>query len=131
MNSTLTVSSEYGNVVRINPSELHFADPEFFNDIYCNAQKKRDKWDWMVNGLFINKSLFGTVSHDLHRERRAALNNLFSKAQVRKQQKDVQRCVDIMLERMRVAGQNREVIDLKVAFAAFTAGTPCNHGNLF
>ncbi|OSS48490.1 hypothetical protein B5807_07931 [Epicoccum nigrum] len=111
----------YGNVVRINPSELHFADPEFFNDIYCNAQKKRDKWDWMVNGLFINKSLFGTVSHDLHRERRAALNNLFSKAQVRKQQKDVQRCVDIMLERMRVAGQNREVIDLKVAFAAFTA----------
>ena len=77
----------------------------------------------MVNGLFINKSLFGTVSHDLHRERRAALNKLFSKAQVRKQQKDVQRCVDIMLERMRVAGENREVIDLKVAFAAFTAGT--------
>ena len=114
---------KYGNIVRINPSEVHIADPEFFSEIYCNAQKKRDKWSWMVSGLFINKSLFGTVSHELHRERRAALNPLFSKSQVRKRQEDIQKRVDTLLERLRTAGQNKGIIDLKIAFAAFTAGT--------
>ncbi|KAF2177011.1 cytochrome P450, partial [Zopfia rhizophila CBS 207.26] len=117
---------QYGNIVRINPSEVHFADPDFFNEIYCGANKKRTKWEWMTSGLFINHSIFGTVPHDLHRERRAAVSSLFSKAQVRRQQGDIQERVDTMLERLKIAGENGKIIDLKVAFPAFTADVAMN-----
>jgi hypothetical protein len=35
-----------GDVVRINPYEIHVNNPEYFHMIYSNSSRKTDKWEW-------------------------------------------------------------------------------------
>lgn len=113
----------YGPIVRINPHEIHVSTPEFFNTIYSGGHTKRDKWGWALKGFGIDFSVLSTIPHDLHRTRRAALNPLFSKAKIRQMQPVIQERVDAVLDRLDGFKKNGEVVNLKLAFAAFTAGS--------
>jgi cytochrome P450 len=112
---------KYGPIVRINPYEVHVSDPEFFNTIYSQTEK-RDAWHWRKKGFGIDVSTLTTLEHDLHRKRRSALNPLFSKQRIVKLQPVIQYSVDALVERVRLCGMTNEIIDLKVGFAALTAG---------
>ncbi|KAI0410652.1 putative flavonoid 3-hydroxylase [Xylaria grammica] len=71
----------YGPIVRINPHELHVSDPEWLDTIFCSPKHgHRDKYapSALLTGL--PKGVFGTIPHQIHRKRRAAINPLFSKA---------------------------------------------------
>ena len=72
-----------GPIVRINPHELHIIDPDFYDELYgVGSAKKLDKYDQWVKLAGAPGSTFSTVSHDVHRTRRGALNPFFSKRSV-------------------------------------------------
>ncbi|PGH19327.1 hypothetical protein AJ80_04080 [Polytolypa hystricis UAMH7299] len=115
-----SLHDQYGPIVRINPDEVHFIDPDAYKLVYSGANKKRDKWVLFTRGFGIDNSLFSTNPHELHRGRRAALNSLFSKQQVRKMQPTIQERADAMLDRLKGFRDDGGVINLKYASAAFT-----------
>lgn len=121
---------KYGPIIRINPHEIHVSTSEFFNTIYSGGHTKRDKWGWALKGFGIDFSVLSTVQHDLHRTRRAALNPLFSKAKIRQMQPVIQERVGALLNRLDGFNKNGEVVKLKLAFAAFTAGSNFSRGVL-
>lgn len=58
---------------------MSIADPDFFNTIYAPGPgHKRDKNPKHNRALGVNSSIGGSVSQELHRKRREALNPFFS-----------------------------------------------------
>jgi cytochrome P450 len=74
--------ARYGPIVRINPDELHVADPDFYNVLYTTgaAYDKPVKFEARFGVPF---SLMATASGQVHKVRRAAVSPLFAKARVR------------------------------------------------
>ena len=107
--------------MRINPYELHINDPEFYDEVYSGPSKRRDKWQWFYK-LFGNTttSMFGTLPHDLHRQRRAALNPYFSKQSVTRLTPVIQSLVDALCGRFRDAQKSGESVNLGVAYCGLT-----------
>lgn len=73
-----------GPVVRINPYELHVNDVQFYDEIYASGPRRRDKYEWQVKSGNSAKAMGFTISHNLHRLRRAAVDPYFSKRNVLK-----------------------------------------------
>ena len=65
-------------------------------------------------------SSFGAVSHDLHRLRRSALNQFFSKRSVQQMEWLIMDKVDLLSQRFEAAIKTQEVIRLDVAYMALT-----------
>lgn len=120
----------YGPIIRINPQEVHIADPDFYDIVHTGASHKRDKWAWFCNQFGIPDSAFATVKHDVHRMRRAALNPFFSKAKVRSLQPLIQDVAHQLLTRLDEFKHNGEHLTLSLAYAALTNGIS-SHNHLF
>lgn len=118
---------KYGPVVRVNPHELHVLDPDFYEVLYAGGGQKRDRDPWHTNSLAVEKSILGTVSHDLHRNRRAALSPFFSMASTRRLQPVVEERVDMLIKRLMGLKDSGKVVNLLHAFSAFSNGTSCSH----
>ena len=89
-----------GPIVRINPHELHIIDPEFYDELYgVGSAKKLDKYDQWVKLSGAPSSTFSTVSHDIHRTRRGALNPFFSKRSVQQLEPLIRSKVEKLSER--------------------------------
>ena len=112
---------KYGPIIRINPEEIHVADPEFFNEIYSQTEK-RDVWGWQRKGFGTSASTLTTLEHEHHRKRRAAWNPVFAKQRIVRLQPAMEERLDALLKRIRECGEKGEVINLKYGFAAFSAG---------
>jgi hypothetical protein len=65
-------------------------------------------------------SMLGTLSHDHHRLRRAALNPYFSKQSVRKLEPMIAEKIEKLCRRLHQAWETGEVINLRYAYAALT-----------
>ncbi|KAL0256814.1 hypothetical protein SLS55_007623 [Diplodia seriata] len=109
---------EYGPIIRINPDEIHIADPDFYDTVYAGSGRKRDKWDWITRSFGVDESLIGTLGHDQHRIRRAALSPYFSKQSVRALQPLIDRNMAILLGRLGEFAGSGEPLKLDDAFAA-------------
>lgn len=48
----LRLHEEYGDVIRINPWEVHVLDPDFHNDLYGGASRPRDKWEFYAKQVW-------------------------------------------------------------------------------
>ncbi|KAI0543191.1 putative cytochrome P450 [Xylaria digitata] len=81
MEEITKMHQKYGPIVRINPHEIHICDSTWLDTLYTGpAYGKRDKYPPTAYMTGTPRGIFGTVSHDLHRLRRSAINPLFSKS---------------------------------------------------
>ncbi|EXJ84137.1 hypothetical protein A1O3_04804 [Capronia epimyces CBS 606.96] len=114
---------KYGPIIRINPHEIHVYDPAFYDDLYTNPPRKRDKYQWWVNLASAEGSGFSTLAHDLHRLRRSVLNPYFSKANIVRLEPVIMARIEKLSKRLAVAASGDEVVRLDVALMALTTDT--------
>ncbi|KIW25414.1 hypothetical protein, variant [Cladophialophora immunda] len=120
----LDLHKQYGPVVRINPRELHFYPPQFYEEIYAGPTRRRDRWERYTQGFGMPGAGASTNPHDLHKARRAALSPYFSMQSVRKLQGVIEEKADLLMARFREFGDMRKEdarkpLNLEVAFAAY------------
>ncbi|OIW31159.1 cytochrome P450 [Coniochaeta ligniaria NRRL 30616] len=113
----IRLHAQYGPIIRINPSEIHIGDPDFYAEVYASGTRRREKWRFFTKQFGADDSALSTVDHELHRTRRAAVAPFFSTQSVRRLQPVVEERVDALLHRLR---GTRGVVDLMYPFSAFT-----------
>jgi hypothetical protein len=106
--------------VRINPYELHIHEPDYYDVIYTGPSKRRDKWEWSAKMFGSDLPSVGTVSHSLHRTRRAALNPYFSKQSITRLEPVIKSRIGIFCERFRETQKSGEPLNLGIAYSALT-----------
>ena len=115
---------KYGPIIRINPSEVHIYDPDFYDTLYSATNSSRkDRWSWYTAGLGLPESILGTVEQGLHRRRRAAMSSFFSKQNVRKLQPLIEERAVKLVSRLEELASTGEIVPINLAFSAFTNGT--------
>lgn len=119
VDAVFLISMTPGPIVRISPTELHINDPDYYDSLY-NREGRWEKNSFYVNSFGNTTSGFGTVDHDLHRLRRAAINPFFSKQKVAALQPVIQRLVDKFCRKLEKVRVTDEVVPMECAFDAFT-----------
>ena len=109
-----------GPIIRINPYELHVADPNFKDQLYPSVAKNVEKWAWSAGMFGSTDMTFGTVGHAIHRQRRGAFSNFFSKTSVRRLEPVIQSLVDVLCEKILLKLDTREPVNLVHAYSALT-----------
>ena len=114
--------SQYGPIIRITPWELHIDDPDYYDELYVGlAVRKTDKYRKNVAGFGdSNWSAFDSLASNLHRSRRGALNNFFSKKSVNDLAPTIQTKVDRLCQRLEEFKGTSTPVNLAHAFSAFT-----------
>jgi Cytochrome P450 len=108
-----------GPIVRIGPNELHILDHEHYDKLY-NMSNRLDKSPYFYCMLGNPKASFGTISADLHRIRRGALNPFFSQQAVSKFSSHAQDIVDRFVRRIEACTERGESIPLSYAYRCVT-----------
>ncbi|XDG09712.1 hypothetical protein ABKA04_009327 [Annulohypoxylon sp. FPYF3050] len=109
---------QYGPIVRVTPNEIHFNDPEFIDAVYPGFGRKTDKPIWFAQRTGTPFSIVSTPDHDLHRQRRNALNSFFSVASVRRLEPIMKEYMGKLISRMEQAGNTGEILQMHHLFKA-------------
>ncbi|PYH32390.1 cytochrome P450 [Aspergillus neoniger CBS 115656] len=108
-----------GPIVRVSPGELHIKDPYFYNEIYASSSNgKRDKDATLVRSFCCPSAMFSTVSHDLHRSRRAVISHLFTRRAVVSLESIIQDKISKLSSRLESIQRGGSIVSLKAAFGA-------------
>ncbi len=115
-----------GPIVRVNPNEIHFDDPEYYNKIYNNTGKwsKDDRFERQFFGM---GSIASTAAHDVHKGRRGILNPYFSRSSVDELQPSIRWHLKKMCRRIREYREEGKVVPLNTAFASLGADIITNY----
>ena len=110
-----------GPIVRTRPDVLHVNDPEYIDQIYGTAGKRRHKYKIAVNGFATPNAALGSAHHDQHRSRRSALNPYFSKQSIRRLEPIIQRCLGKILGRLAQNAESGEPMRMNLLYSATTS----------
>ncbi|KAK5659472.1 hypothetical protein OQA88_673 [Cercophora sp. LCS_1] len=91
---------EYGPIVRINPIEVHYNDPDFIDSVLPGPARKTNRHPSLAKKTGTPASMVTTVDHDIHRQRRNAVSNFFSTASIRQLEPIIRSTMAKMLERL-------------------------------
>lgn len=110
-----------GPIIRINPTEVHIADPNFY-DVAYSSSLAINKLEALRDRFGLPTSLQSTVDHTVHHRRRVALNPYFSKKQINAFSPRIQQCAERLCNRLlrEYKGTNR-IVTLNDAWAAYAA----------
>lgn len=111
---------KYGPIIRISPDEIHISDPEFYDSVYTNANNPRDKWQPTADLFGIPSSLFATCKADLHRARRAPLNQFFSRRAILQLSPVITKHVDKLCAHLSKFKKLKQPASLKSLYGALT-----------
>ncbi|MCJ1359966.1 MAG: hypothetical protein MMC33_009969 [Icmadophila ericetorum] len=112
----------YGPIVRINPYELHISDPNYYEELYVTAAKRKTDKFWLgVRPFGGYDAHFATFDHNLHRMRRGALGSFFSKQNIQTLEPSLQATVDKLCTRFEESRSKSEAVKIIPAYAALTA----------
>lgn len=116
----LTNALSSGPIVRISPHEIHIDDVEFF-DRLNSFQGKWNKDPYTAHQFANPGSLVGTLDHDIHRKRRAAVLPFFSKQKIYALEPVITSTVDKLCDKIQDYRKTGEVMPLRNAFHCFAA----------
>ena len=122
----LTYRSCLGPIIRISPHELHVNDVEFF-DRLNSFQGKWNKDPYTAHQFANPGSLVGTLDHDLHRKRRAAVLPFFSKQRIYALEPVITSRVDKLCEKIQDYRKSGEVMPLRNALHCFAVDVVCDY----
>lgn len=111
---------KYGPVIRCSPEEIHVRDSQWFDTLYTGPGHVRSKWSKSIRANGSPGSVASAESHDLHRERRAALNPFFSKKAVDEVELSIRSKVEKMCQKFHDCAKERKIVELGTAFTAVT-----------
>ncbi|KAB8288832.1 hypothetical protein EYC80_010735 [Monilinia laxa] len=117
----------YGPIVRVNPDELHVQDPDFYKVLYAGNPTQRDKWPPAASMAGTGLGTFGTVNHHVHRKRRAANSYFFSQKSINAAEPLLKERVEELCEIIHGGFLHKKIIELKLAFLAFSTDTVCQY----
>lgn len=108
-----------GPIIRINPTELHIQDSEFYETFYS---RPADKLQHLQHRFNNPTSSFATVKHETHRKRRGALNPFFSKRRIASHSPAIQQRMNRLCERLAEQYLNTEkVLNLNDMWGCWTS----------
>jgi cytochrome P450 len=107
--------------VRIRPEVLHINDPEYIDEIYPGAAKRRDRYKIAMDAIGTPGTVLTTADYDLHRMRRAAMNPFFSKQSIVRLEPILHDALTTLLQRFEEFKSLQKPVRLLVAFKAFTS----------
>ncbi|KAI1735290.1 putative cytochrome P450 [Xylaria scruposa] len=114
----------YGPIVRISPQEIHVRDSTWLDTLYAGpSHGKKDKYAPAALMTGTSQGIFGTVPHELHRLRRAAINPLFSKPNVAAAVPMIFELTDKLLVRIKTQVARDGFADMRTNSLAFTTDT--------
>ena len=108
-----------GPIVRITPDELHIDDPDFYDTLY--TFKGRWSKDPFTALSLSTGSILGTLDHDLHRLRRAAIQPFFAKSKIYALEPVIQTLVEKLCTRMQEYQEREQPVPLREAYQCFAA----------
>ncbi|KAL8765571.1 MAG: hypothetical protein Q9209_007402 [Squamulea sp. 1 TL-2023] len=124
----IQTNSLQGPIVRINPAELHVKDSDWLGALYTGpASGIRDKYPPAAHMTGTPNGTFGTVSHEVHRRRRAAIGPFFSKATVATSESMIYDKANILSQLLRKKMTTDGVVELRQTFLALTTDTLSHH----
>ncbi|KAL8791162.1 MAG: hypothetical protein Q9195_006001 [Heterodermia aff. obscurata] len=111
--------AEYGPIIRVSPWEIHVQDVDFLDDIYAPSYRRREKYAFQTRTLKVPMSVGGSMTHELHRKRREALNPFFSKRSVVALGPMISTKVDLLCASLERHAENGTPINLSDIYYAF------------
>jgi cytochrome P450 len=119
-NSNSRLTNYPGPIVRIKPGVIHINDPEFIDQVYTGAGKRRDKTQTIANGLSTKHTALTTIDHYEHRRRRAILNPFFSKQSIRQLERLIHQAEGKVLHRLDMHAESSLPIKMNTLYNAVT-----------
>lgn len=110
-----------GPIIRINPREVHIADPSYYQQIYTSGTRKVEKDPSTVAGFSVPSSVAATVDHFHHRSRRGYINPYFSKRAIVALEPDIHERISALSGRLRQSMLEGGHISLDRSISAMTA----------
>ena len=118
------IDTVLGPIVRVNPTELHIDDPDYWDKLY-SRDGKWDKSPRYCAQFGTTEAEVFTVRHDIHRARRTALNPFFSKQKVNAMEPILQSQVDRMCERIAGYRGKGESLPIRLCYTCLTIAITC------
>jgi cytochrome P450 len=104
----------------MNPNELHFNDPFFYEQVYAGSTPKTNKDPYNASLSGLKTAAAVTLDHDHHRRRRSYVANFFSKQSTLRRESFLQAKVNKLVQRLQEAYHHGETITAVHAFGALT-----------
>ncbi|KAL8841191.1 MAG: hypothetical protein Q9170_001045 [Blastenia crenularia] len=112
----------YGPIVRINPNEVHFNDPDFIDTLFPTKGRKTDKPIMVGQRTGTPNSIVATIHHETHRMRRNSINGFFSNASIRRVEPIIREYLEKMLSRWdENSGKDGKVLQMHPIFKAYAS----------
>ena len=108
----LRMHEEYGPVVRVAPSELAFADPEAWKDIYGHGTASLPKWLTFYKMWDGQPPSIASATGNTHTMLRKHLGHGFSEKGMREQEPLISKYVDMLISRLhrRAGGAPQDMV---------------------
>ncbi|KAL8888077.1 MAG: hypothetical protein Q9192_006232, partial [Flavoplaca navasiana] len=111
-----------GPIVRINPNEVHFNDPDFIDTLYPTKGRKTDKPIVVGQRTGTPNSIVATIHHETHRMRRNSINGFFSNASIRRVEPIILEYLEKLLARWdESTGKDGKVLRMHDIFKAYAS----------
>ncbi|KAK2626244.1 hypothetical protein QTJ16_004506 [Diplocarpon rosae] len=112
----------YGDIIRVGPNELHFAQPSAYHEIY-NASARWDKERMLYQSFGQDHSSFGFLTYAESKSRKDVLQPLFSRRSILNIQSLVRGNFDHLVDILSRNDRAGKSADLLYAFRCFTVDT--------